>query len=140
MDRKTLSIILGIVLIVSFFLPYLNLAGLFKVSAFDIIKGGGGITEGASGNDSPDKYIMLLTPIAGILLILGALNKDILARPVLGILALVGILYPIIRGLIDGGGEGIGYIFRFLGIGFWLALVAGIVVLVYNPAKKTSNP
>jgi hypothetical protein len=139
MDKKTLSIILGIILIASFFLPYLNLAGLFKVSAFDIIKGGG-VMEGRSSKGSPDKYIMLLTPIAGVLLLIGALNNNfILGRVLLGILALVGILYPVTRMLIDSGGEGIGEIFGFLGIGFWLALVAGIVVIAYNPVKKTSN-
>lgn len=137
MNRKTLSIILGVVLLVSFFLPYLSVAGIFKVSGLDIVTGGKGMMSGAKG--SADRFLMLLTPIAGALLLVGAFNNEKypVSRLLLGILALIGILYPILRGVIEGGGEGIGQVFRFLGIGFWLGLVAAIVLLVYNPKSQS---
>lgn len=137
MNRKTLSIVLGVVLIASFFLPYLNVAGIFKVSGLDIITGKGIMGEASKG--SAEKYIMLLTPIAGVLLLVGALNNENypLGRPIIGVLALIGVLYLIIRGLMEGGGKGMGEVFRFLGMGFWLGLIAAIVVLAYNPKPKS---
>jgi len=137
MDRKTLSILLGVALIASFFLPYLNVAGILKVSGLDIVTGKGMMGEEAKG--SIDRFLLLLAPLAGILLLVGAFNNEnyILGRPVLGILALAGLLYPIIRGVIEGGGKGMGEIFKFMGLGFWLGLAAAIVLLAYNPKPKS---
>ena len=143
MDKKTLSIILGVLLIVSFFLPYLSVGGFIKASGFDIISGKDAMGGEGSSSGSADKYIMLLTPVAGLLLLFGALNNNnyILGKPVLGVLALFGVLYPLIRGVIDGGTDGLEYIFRFLGVGFWLGVAGAILTIVYNPpVKKTSSP
>jgi len=101
------------------------------MSGLDIITGG---SMGGNSSGSADRFILLLTPIAGVLLLVGALNNEkyIPSRSVLGILALVGWIYPLIRGLMEGG-SGMSQIFKFMGIGFWLGLVAAIAVLVYNP-------
>jgi hypothetical protein len=130
MNRKTITIVLAVIIIASFFLPYFNMAGLFKMSGLDIISGGG--MDGSKG--SPDRFLMLLAPLGGVLLLVGALNNEkyIPSRMVLGVLALLGVIYPLIRGVIEGG-EGLSQVFKFLGIGFWLGLVASVAVLVYNP-------
>jgi hypothetical protein len=133
MNKKIITIVLAAVIIGAFFLPYFNLGGLFKMSGLDLVTGKG-MGEGESSG-SADRYVMLLAPLAGLLLLAGALsnNKYILGRPFLGFLALAGVLYPIIRTLIEGKGEGMGQMFKFMGIGFWLGLVAALAVLVYNP-------
>lgn len=131
MNRKTISIVLGALLIGSFFLPYLNFAGFIKASGFDIVSEGGM----GEGSKDADKYLMLLTPLAGLLLVIGALNKDryIPPRPLLGLLGLLGVLYPLIRLIIESKGDGMGQVIKILGLGFWLGLAAAIAVLVYNP-------
>jgi hypothetical protein len=130
MNRKTITMVLAAVIIVAFFLPYFNLAGLFKMSGLDIITGG---SMGA-GKGSADRFVLLLTPIAAVLLLVGALNNEKYtpSRTVLGALALIGWIYPLIRGLMEGG-SGMSQVFKFMGIGFWLGLVAAVAVLVYNP-------
>jgi hypothetical protein len=128
MDKKTLTIILAVVLIAGFFLPYLS-SGPFStagISGFDFIKGGGG---------KADKYILLLSPIAGLLLLVGAANNGNYtpSRGVLVLLALAGVLYLVIRSLIEGAD--IGQLFKMLGLGYWLSLAAALVLALYNPKK-----
>mgnify|MGYP006898452019 CR=1 FL=1 len=115
--------ILAVVILAAFFLPYMSFFGQ-SISAFQIVKGGG----------KADVYIMVLAPVAAILLLVGALNNEKYtpSRSVLGILALVGWIYPIIRMFIDGGSMA-GQVFKILGIGFWLGLVAALAVILYNP-------
>lgn len=124
MNRKMLTMILGALLVVGFFLPYLSM-GPFSASGFEIIKGAG----------KADKYILLLSPIAGLLLLIGAANSEnyIPSRGILVLLALAGVLYLIIRSLIEGGD--IGQLFKMLGIGYWLSLASALVLAVYNPKK-----
>jgi hypothetical protein len=123
MNRKTITMILAVVILAAFFLPYMSFFGQ-SISAFQIVKGGG----------KADVYIMVLAPVAAILLLVGALNNEKYtpSRSVLGILALVGWIYPIIRMFIDGGSMA-GQVFKILGIGFWLGLVAALAVILYNP-------
>jgi hypothetical protein len=122
MNKKMLTMILAVVLIAGFFLPYISFFGR-GVSGFDLVKGGG----------KADVYILLLSPLAGIALLAGALNngKYVPSRGILCILALVGILYLIIRSVIEGGD--IGGMFKVLGIGYWLSLAAALVLVLYNP-------
>lgn len=131
MNRKTISIVLGALLIGSFFLPYFSWAGILKMSGFEIISKG----DVGAGIEDADKYLMLLTPLAGILLLIGALNKDryIPSRPLLGLIGLLGVLYPLIRLIIESKGDGMGQVIKIMGLGFWLGLAAAIAVLVYNP-------
>ena len=128
MNRKTITLVLAAILIGAFFLPYLSF-GPFKVSGLDVITGKG----------EADRYILALTPLAGVLLLVGALNNEnyILGRPVLSLLALVGVLYLIVRTLIESKGQGIGDIFKILGVGYYLALAASLVLLVYNPKSDS---
>lgn len=141
MDKKTLSIILGVAIIGAFFLPYFSFAGIFKLSAFDLVSGKEMMEGSRNSGGSAERFVLLVGPLAGVLLLIGALNNGnyILGRPVLGILGLIGSLYLVVRILIEGEGNGIEYIFKLMGLGFWLGLIASIVVLVYNPPEKVSN-
>jgi hypothetical protein len=122
MNKKMVTMILAVVLIAGFFLPYISFLGR-GISGFDMVKGGG----------KADVYVLALSPLAGILLLAGALNngKYILARGILGILALVGVLYLVVRSVIEGGD--IGSMFKILGVGYWLSLVAALALVFYNP-------
>lgn len=122
MNKKMVTIILAVALIAGFFLPYISFFGR-GVSGFDLIKGGG----------KADVYVLLLSPIAAILLLAGALNngKYVISRGILCIIALISVLYLIIRSVIEGGD--IGSMFKVLGIGYWISLAASLVLVLYNP-------
>jgi hypothetical protein len=129
MDRKMLTIILGLALLVSFFLPYLG-----SISGLDIVKNGG---------DAPDKvmaYIWLVFPISGLMLLIGALNRGNYpgGRSLwfwLPLLALIFILfiYPVMNDVSLGDtfktfGKG-------FGIGLWIALAASVIGVFANPRR-----
>jgi len=125
MNKKTLTLVLAVLLIIGFFLPYVS-ASLFSMSGFsglDLVKGGG----------KADKYVLLLSPIAGLLLLAGAANNGnyILSKGVLVLLALIGVLYLPLRSLIDGAD--LGKLFQAMGIGYWLSLVSALLLTFYNP-------
>jgi len=124
MNRKMLTMILGALLVLGFFLPYVSM-GPFSASGFDIIKGGG----------KADRFVLLLAPIAGLLLIAGAVNSEkyMPSRGMLALLALVGVVYLVVRFMMDSKGGGMGELFKMLGVGYWIALASSIVLLVYNP-------
>jgi hypothetical protein len=126
MNRKILTMILGALLVLGFFLAYMSM-GPFSISGFEIIKGAG----------KADKYVLLLSPIAGLLLLAGAANgeKYIPSRGILVIMALAGVLYLIIRSLLEGKSGAGAEIFKYLGIGYWISLASAIVLAVYNPKK-----
>lgn len=126
MDKKMLTIILAVVLIACFFLDWGG-----GVSAFDVVK---------SKYGNWQKYIPLIIPISGVLLLIGAVNNGNypLGRNTLCWLPLLTVLYLIIiKPLIDGAA--IGDVFKMLGkgwgIGWWLTIGASLVLALYNPKK-----
>jgi hypothetical protein len=126
MDKKMLTIILAVVLIGCFFLAYLSFMG-HGISGFDMVfsGGGGGI----------DRYLMLLIPISGIMLLIGALGGNYIGgRAIWTWLPLLAVLYFIIRMVIEG--VGIGDLFKVIGIGLWITLAASLVLAFYNPKDK----
>ncbi len=132
MDRKTLTIVLAVALLGSFFLPYYSFGGRGGISGFDLVSSNGGDWQ---------KYIILLIPISGILLLLGELNNNyVLGRGLLSWLPLLTLLYII---LIDPlvKGAAIGDIFKTIGkgfgIGLWITIVASLVLAFYNPPAKS---
>ncbi len=127
MDKRTLTIVLAVALIASFFLPFLG-----RASALDVV---------TSKYGDWQKYLLLIIPISGLLLLLGELNKGnyVVSRGLLSWLPLLTLLYfIIIDPLIAGAkfGDIIKYIGRGYGVGMWVAIVASVVLAFYNPKGK----
>jgi hypothetical protein len=128
MNRKMVTIILAIVLIGSFFLPLWSTSS--GGSAFDIIKGP---SYGNGAEALLAKYIWIVMPLSGLMLLIGAVNNGnyFLGRALWAWLPLLAMLYIIIRPVIDGAK--IGDMIKTFGVGFWVMLVASIAVAFYNP-------
>lgn len=130
MNRKMLTIILGVILIAAFFLAYWS-TPFGDASGFDAVKAKGGDWQ---------KYLLLIFPLCGALLVIGAVNNENypLGRNLLCWLPLLTVLYMlIIKPLIDGAA--FGDIFKMLGkgygIGWWATIAASLVLALYNPKK-----
>jgi hypothetical protein len=131
MDKKMLSIILAVVLIGCFFLPYMSFMGM-SASGLDSVTSKGGDWQ---------KYILLLIPLSGAMLLVGALNNGNYpgGRMIWCWLPLLTVLYIIfINPLIKGAA--IGDIFKAIGkgygIGLWITIAASLVLALYNPKSK----
>lgn len=127
MDKKMLTIILAVVLIGCFFLAYWSFMG-HGISGYDsVFTAPGGTWE---------KYVILLVPISGVLLLIGALNNGnyIGGRALWCWLPLLTILYYLIRMVVEG--LPIGEVFKIVGIGLWISLAASLVLAFYNPRPR----
>jgi hypothetical protein len=126
MDRKTFTIVLGLALIVAFFLPL-----TMGASAFDLVK---------SKYGNWQKYLWLIPPICGALLLMGELNNNyVVSRSFLTWMPLLTVIYFLILApLIDK--VDIGAIFKNIGkgygVGLWINIVASLVLAFYNPPSK----
>lgn len=133
MDKKILTIVLSVVLIGCFFLAYFSFMGN-GISGYDLVFSGGG------GSGDWEKYLLLLIPVSGVLLLIGALNNGnyIGGRGIWTWLPLLAVLYFIIVGPIIHG-RAIGDVFKSLGkgygIGLWITIAASLVLAFYNPKK-----
>jgi hypothetical protein len=130
MDKKMLSIVLAVVLIGCFFLDWGSGSG---TSGFNIVKGAG----------PWEKYVLILIPLSGALLLVGALNNGNypLGRNLLCWLPLLAVLFWIfIAPLITPPAMKIGDIFKGLGkgwgIGWWITIAASLVLALFNPKGK----
>jgi len=127
MDRKTLSILLGVALIASFFLPFLQNNGR-SVSMMDMVKmSAGGAT----------KYLVLLIPISGLMLMIDGLKKGTyhLGRSLWAWLPLLTLLFIlIIEPMINGmqAKQVFNMLGKGYGIGLWIAIVASVVAAFSN--------
>jgi hypothetical protein len=125
MDKKMFTIIMAVVMIACFFLDW-----LLGASAFDLVK--------AKGSELWERYVLILIPLSGILLLIGAVNNGNypLGRNTLCWLPLLAFLFWIIgMPLIEGAA--IGDVFKNFGkgwgIGMWIAGVGSLVLALYNP-------
>ena len=128
MNRKIFTLVMGLALLIAFFLPYVSIFGM-SASGFDIIKAEGG---------SWQKYIYLVFPVSGLLLTIGALNNEnyIGGRSLWAWLPLLGVLYIlIVSPMIDG--QKIGDVFKYIGkgygVGLWITIVVSLILPFYNP-------
>ena len=122
-----LTIILAVVLIGCFFLDYGSGSGS---SGFNTVKGGG----------PWEKYVLILIPLSGALLLIGELNNGNypLGRNTLCWLPLLAVLFWIIgMPLIEGAsiGDTFKAIGKNYGIGWWATIAASLVLALYNPKK-----
>lgn len=130
MNRNIVTIILALMLIAGFFLPLSSSGG----SAFDIVKG----ASGSSGESQILKYLWLVMPISGAILLIGAMNNNnyIGGRSLWSILPFLVILYVIIiNPLIKGADAGsiFSNIGRGYGTGMWLFIIGSVVLAFYRP-------
>jgi hypothetical protein len=125
MDRKTLTIVLALALLVAFFLQWGGGSGFDSVTA----KGAGW-----------KQYILILIPLSALLLLLGSFNGNYaLGRGLLCVLPLLTVLFILIIGpLIDGTSfnnvfKGFG---KGFGVGLWITIVTSLILAFYNPPEK----
>jgi len=128
MNTKSLSMILGAILVGAFFLAWFSYMGM-GASGLDMVTAKGGDWQ---------RYLILLIPLSGLLLFLGAMNNGnyILGRGLLTWLPLLTLIYilivsPVIKGVAFGD------VFKALGkgygIGLCITLGTSIVLAFYNP-------
>lgn len=127
MNKKTITIILSLVLLIAFFLPYVS-NGPVKFSCFDIVFG----KDGVEGLSSHGKFLFvtLLIPIGAILILLGVFTKDIFANSgFVYWLPLIGIIYIVIMLYVTGSSAlTVSELVGWLGYGFWVSLAASIML------------
>lgn len=130
MDRKTLTIVLALALLVAFFLPWSS-GFVGKFSGFDVVT-----AKGAGWK----QYTLILIPLSALLLLLGSFNGNYaLGRGLLCVLPLLAILFMLIIGpLIDG--SSFNAVFKNFGkgfgIGLWVTIISSLVLAFYNPPAK----
>lgn len=132
MNRKILTMILAVLLIASFFLPIGMHA---STSPFDIVQGP---SYGSEIEGMLMKYGWLLIPLSGIMLLIGALNNEtyFLGRGIWAFLPLLALLYLLIRPItLLGGRFDIMGLVKGLGVGYWIGLVAALVLAFYWPKR-----
>jgi hypothetical protein len=128
MDKKTLNIVLGAALLGSFFLAYFTFFGR-SISGFDMATAEGGKWQ---------QYLLLLIPLTGLLLLVGAFTSGntILPGSLLSVLPLLTLLYIMIAGpVIDGRpfGDVVKALGKGYGIGLGIAIGASLVLAFYRP-------
>lgn len=129
MSKKTLTIILALVLFGCFFLPYLG-SGFYTMSGFDAVFKTNYFT------DSWIKYFWLLIPVSAVLLLLGAAEgKYFISRNTLVWIPLLTILFILVNVKMDTRAS-IGNLLEGMGYGFWISLATSIMLAFYNPKGK----
>ncbi len=143
-NNKNLIITIGAVLIAAFFMPWIKI--FINLSAWDLVIG-----DASRIIDSSFRFITIVIPVTGLLVIYGAAfnNQNYpIVKPVLFLLPLLTLLVIaiLIRTKLEsdfGGitGSYIKQITQIFGIGFWLTLGASIVLpfLKSEPASELLN-
>ena len=128
MDRKTFTILLAVALIGCFFLDY------FKggPSGYEMVFN----TPG--GKEVWEKYVWLLIPISGVILLIGALNRGnyMIGRSLWCWLPLLTIIFFLVRAYMSANDfSAVTAAFKSFGIGLWITLVAAVILAFYNPRR-----
>ena len=139
MDRKTVTIVLALALIGCFFLPYLQY-GPVNASGFDLLTAP--TNNGADRGLLIMKYIWIMIPVAGIMLLIGALNNGnyFLGRVIWAFLPLLTLLFVVVQIFRDakriGANISISELAMNMGIGFWITLGLSLLLAFYWPRQK----
>jgi hypothetical protein len=133
MNKKTVSIILSIVLLVAFFLPFISIVDIFSASGFNVVFG----KDGMSGvvNGGKFLFVSLLIPLGAIIVLFDSLGSGSSSvdygywMPLTGIIILSVIMYT---GMSSGAGSGfsVGDFLKVMGYGYWITLAASVVLLI----------
>ena len=131
MNKKTLAVVLALILLACFFLPYFS-DGSEKFSAFSIVFGKGDMP----GVNGAERFLWLLIPMGAILVLFGAPR---FTGGFAYYLPLLGLLYIVLRIFIQtapnsSAGEAAKAIFELASYGFWISLVAA-VILPFSKSK-----
>lgn len=127
MNKRTITIVLALILLACFFLPYFG-DGAEKVSAYDVAFGKGEM----AGIEGAERFLWLLIPFGSILLLFGG---ERFTGGFAYWLPLLGLLYIILRIFIEitshsSPGEAAEQIFSVASYGFWISLVAAVGLVV----------
>ena len=129
--------ILAVILIASFFLPYRTGYGL-SASGYDIVSSEAG--RNGSWEILVTKYIWLLIPVSGLILLLGSINKEryFLGRNLWAWLPLLTVIFMLVKLFLDakntaGRSVPVKDLISLFGMGFWVAFVAALILAFYNP-------
>lgn len=140
MDKKTISIILAILLIVAFFLPYISIPEAeIKLSGYKIIFGKGGLF----GSKGVLVYLILLVPIGAVVALLTIFDDGSSNSGLANWLSLIGIIYVTILmysemskgATLAGGSLTISKFISVLGVGYWITLVASVLLPINNSRR-----
>jgi len=141
MTKKNVHLLLAIVLLVCFFLPYISFPG-FTMNGFQTVFGKSGAEGIGSGRLL---FACLLIPIGAIMILLSSwtekrstLQDYVFWMPLVGVLVLTVVLYlQMNKGArLAGGDLGVSYYLNLWGYGLWITLIAAIGVVVNEKANK----
>jgi hypothetical protein len=138
-NKKIVTIIFALCLIGFFFLPYFSLGPFGTISGFDIVTGPGG--NSGDVETMIMKYIFILIPLSGIMLLIGAVNNGnyFLGRGLWALLPLLTLIYFIVRSLMGRPGQNspeISELIKTFGYGFWATLGVSLALAFYWPKGK----
>jgi hypothetical protein len=132
MSKKSISIILSLAIIAAFFLPYLS-DGSESFSGMNIIFGNAEF-EGLHRSGS-NLLVSLLIPLGALFILIGAFSNDsFTSMGIVRWLPLIGVVYLVVMLYIratsgDVGDTSIGEFIAIFAYGFWITLVASVVLL-----------
>lgn len=130
-NKKIITIVSGSILVAAFFMPWIK--AFVSLNAWDIVFG----TAGEFINSSL-RYVLVVIPISGVLIIYSAAGKNSLTTKFKSLLTILPLLTLIFVGIvivnkIDANWGGVSSrefreISNLFGIGFWLTLLCSLVL------------
>lgn len=144
-NNKAVIITLAAILVAAFFMPWVKF--FVSLSAWDMLFG-----EAGQYIDTGFKYIAILIPISGAVIVYGEaannenypINKGLLFK--IPIITFVVLIVAIVSKINDGGGRlrssDLENITKVFGIGFWLTLIASVILpfISSQAVSKTPTP
>ncbi len=139
-NQKNIVIIAAVALIAGFFMPWISF--FVKLSAWDFIFGN------ASDIDSSSiRFLVVLIPISAIMIIAGASNNEnyLISKRLLFSIPLGSLAIVIISLFFTANEDGekvsmsdFGDILQLLGAGFWITLIASVVLVFLRPQTQAT--